>query len=150
MTTGSPGISSFEVNAVPRTSPDGSPLRTLHNRRKRRHVYHLAGYDPIDCAGRAEARVCTTWPGPFEPCFEIEGRVKSKRLRCSAYDLFCRVFAGPHSAFHKSMHLGGVFATGPVNAACRFAQCGSVIREHAGSEVSYHSSERPFFRGPIR
>ena len=58
MTIGSPGISSFEVNAVPRTSPDGSPLRTLHNRRKRRHVYHLAGYDPIDCDDRFKR----TWP----------------------------------------------------------------------------------------
>jgi hypothetical protein len=68
MTIGSPGISSFEVNAVPRTSPDGSPLRTLHNRRKRRHVYHLAGYDPIDCDAqyrrfaRQLDRFKRTWP----------------------------------------------------------------------------------------
>jgi hypothetical protein len=68
MTIGSPGISSFEVNAVPRTSPDGSPLRTLHHRRKRRHVYHLAGYDPIDCDAqyrrfaRQLDRFKRTWP----------------------------------------------------------------------------------------
>ena len=57
---------------------------------------------------------------------------------------------GPHSAFHESMHLGGVFATGPVDATCRFTQRGSVIREHARREVSDHSPERSFFRRPIR
>jgi pimeloyl-ACP methyl ester carboxylesterase len=68
MTIGSPGVSSFEVNAVPRTSPDGSPSRTLHNRRKRRHVYHLAGYDPIDCDAQYRRfahqlhRFKRTWP----------------------------------------------------------------------------------------
>src|ERR1700731_4326111 len=59
-------------------------------------------------------------------------------LRCSVDDLVGRTFAGAHGAFHKSVHLRRVFAAGPVNAACRFAQRVSIIREHAGSEVGDH------------
>ena len=74
----------------------------------------------------------------------------SELLGVSAYNLLCSAFARAHSAFHEAMHLRGVFASSPVNAPCRFAQCASVIRENAGGKVSDHSSERPFLRCPVR
>jgi hypothetical protein len=74
----------------------------------------------------------------------------SELLGVGAYNLLCSAFARAHNAFHEAMHLRGVFASSPVNAPCRFAQCASVIRENAGGKVSDHSPERPFLRCPVR